>query len=165
MKVQPKTCVILKMTKMVKYQVSFIVFQDAYFVSMRFYRIHIKYWILNAYNCIFGWLIILDEILTPYLICAGFIGGVTLYMFFLYFQNVISKISTSHEDTIDNRKYSNRNSDTDLIILMVWVWSIYIWSKWDDGFTAVGSESLEYNMQLHMWFNHTTRRNILSNWT
>ena len=47
--------------------------------------------------------IILDEILTPYLICAGFIGAVTLYMFFLYFKDVISKISTSQEDTIDNR--------------------------------------------------------------
>lgn len=81
--------------------------------------------------------------MTPYLICAGFIGAVTLYMFFLYFKDVISKISTSHEDTIDNRNCSkcsiiSRNTDTDLIILMVWVWSIYISSKEDDeGFSAV----------------------------
>jgi len=45
-----------------------------------------------------------NEILTPYLICAGFIGAVTIYMFFLYFKDVISKISTSHEDTIDIRE-------------------------------------------------------------
>ena len=44
-----------------------------------------------------------SDIWIPYIICCGYIMAVVIYMFILYMKNIISRLNTSHSETIDTR--------------------------------------------------------------